>query len=196
MLRIERNPQPEFWDGLKKFKNYNELDNTDEGKKMRSLIREYLIKEQKGICAYCCRSIDNKSSLNEHIKPRDSFDNHSLDYDNIVASCTQSDTCSAAKGKEYSQKFVSPLDDDVENHFALAPNGTIICLTEKAEYTCELLNLNSHNLTQVRKAVIDVCKMYGEDIEDIIKYYLYKDNGDYQAYADAIKYYCDHSEIR
>lgn len=197
MLKIEKDSVPDFWSKvIKRTKNYDGLDSSDEGRIARQKLRNHLIEVQKGICAYCCKSIDSDSSLTEHIKPRDGFPNNTLDYDNMIASCREYDTCSSSKGNEYSSLFVSPLEDDVESHFAFAPDGTLICLSERAEFTCKLLNLNSYRLKKARAATLQFCKSYGDDTDLINEYYLCREDGNYEAFADIIKYYCEHEEIR
>ncbi len=193
MLKIERKPEPDFWKKIrKKYKNYNDLNSSDSGKKARSELHEFLLKEQKGICAYCCKSINMGSSSNEHIKPRESFPKNSLDYDNLVITCNTIGVCGSAKGNKYCDDFVSPLDD-IEKHFKFAPNGKVVCLTESAEHTCALLNLNSYKLIQAHKATL---KYLNECDVNYIKSCLLSEDGNYPAYADIIKYYCDHPEIR
>lgn len=199
MLKINKEQAPPFWKNVdKKYKNYNDLNCNDRGKELRQNLRVHLISEQKGICAYCCRSIDDNSSSNEHIKPRADFPQYSLSYNNIVASCKTKNTCTIAKGNNYSDDFVSPLDDDLEVHFSMSPDGNIICLTERAEYTCDLLKLNSYELVEARKAVIMNCSYFEDDVDAIKETYLYKDKEAeiYNAYADAILHYCTHPEIR
>ena len=54
----------------------------------KSVIREALIKEQKGLCAYCMRRIRDNSSLSiEHIVPVSAVPSKALDYWNMVACC-------------------------------------------------------------------------------------------------------------
>lgn len=199
MLKIDKDQIPSFWNHVdKKYNNYDKLNRDDKGKELRQSLRVHIISEQKGICAYCCKSIDDKSSLNEHIKPRAEFPQYSLDYNNIVVSCKTKGTCTTAKGDKYSDDFVSPLDDDLETHFSMSPDGNIICLTERAKYTCDLLKLNSYELVEARKAIIKNCSYFEDDIVSIKETYLYKDKkvGIYNAYADAILHYCTHPEIR
>jgi uncharacterized protein (TIGR02646 family) len=52
-------------------------------------IRQATIQEQYGLCAYCCKLINETNSNNEHLASQRSAPNKTLDFDNIVASCTQ-----------------------------------------------------------------------------------------------------------
>ena len=59
---------------------FNQLD--------KDAIRSQLLREQKGICAYCMRRIhNNEHTVIEHLKPIDGFSDEALSYDNMVACC-------------------------------------------------------------------------------------------------------------
>lgn len=153
MIHIRKNDVPVFMiDYIKK--NPKADYDSDSFKPYYHTLRERLIKEQKGLCAYCCSQINIDNSHNEHIEPRHMRDgsksNRSLDYYNIVASCNTTSTCGNHKGNEYDEKkFISPLDEDCDNCFSYDPDG-YMC---GDEYTIGLLNLNSYELRMARKAV-------------------------------------------
>jgi uncharacterized protein (TIGR02646 family) len=95
-------------------------------------------------------------SLNEHIHPEDYYPNETMDCGNIVVSCANDNKiCGPMKDNKYDEKlFVSPLDDDCEEHFAFFPNGEIVGVTDKGKYTASLLGLDSsYKLKQARAAV-------------------------------------------
>lgn len=191
MRRITRAEAPEFWvKGKRKYSNYDDLDREEGGRKLRGELREHLVLTQKGICAYCCRGIAQDSSLNEHIKPRTQFPQLSLDYDNLVASCKEIDTCGSKKGHDYSELFVSPLDENCEEHFKYAPDGSIIGITEAGKYTCALLNLNAYELKNARKSELKVCQSFHS--KDYVKEYYLHDQatGNLHQFADVIEYFC------
>lgn len=92
MIYIDRPGTPGFWSEFKRKHNklqYKELSDTEEGTELIRKLRGYNIGLQHGLCAYCCRSIDVDTSLNEHIKPQGKaeYADLSMDYDNIVACC-------------------------------------------------------------------------------------------------------------
>ena len=98
---------------------YSDLEKSEEGINVRQIIRKSLVNEQFGLCAYCCCMItdDGSSSLSEHIRPQDLFPNDTLDYNNLIASCKNSDTCGNKKDNDYYAEFVSPLDENCEDYF-------------------------------------------------------------------------------
>lgn len=187
MIYIEKGEEPAFLTEFKRRNPQKTYDST-EFQPYRVMLTETLMKEQKGICAYCCGRIRVGNVHNEHIEPRHPGryeSKRSLDYDNLVASCNSSRTCGKKKGNDYDQKqFVSPLNPECENQFNYYPNGTI----EGDEYTINLLNLNDYELREARRATY--CKLQGLDKDTIQLIYI---NGqeEYPAYYDVIKWYLD-----
>lgn len=189
MIHIEKGAEPEFWKGFRKKHpkiHYAQLEDTEEGKEIRQKLRKHLIAEQYSVCCYCCREIDSDNSLNEHIKPQSVFSEQTMDYENIIASCRgKNSTCGPHKDKAYDEAlFVSPLDTDYEEHFAFAPDGSIIGLTDKGEYTIKLLGLDSYALQSARKAVYYNCINLDPDS---LGWYLEPHEGKYEPFIDVIR---------
>lgn len=201
MRFIHDRTEPDFWKEYKRNHRrdtYNDLGATADGAQIRSALREHLVQSQNYLCAYCCKQIETNSALNEHIKPKGvaRYTRFSMDYDNLIASCItegKDSTCGARKGNQYNEAlFISPLQEDCNDHFSFAMNGEIIGTTEKGRYMIDLLNLNSYRLKQARAATIKACFAYPE--ENWIKnYYLTPDaEGKLSQFADMIeKYYQD-----
>lgn len=101
MIKITKEGEPDFWTNFKRKNpevNYYQLSNSEAGIQVRKKLREYLVKEQYRICCYCCRRIDMNNSLNEHVRPKDLYPNETMDYDNILASCSKDEkTCGPQK---------------------------------------------------------------------------------------------------
>ena len=192
MRRITREETPEFWSkSIRKYRNYDDLENSEAGRELRGMLRRHLIMLQGGLCAYCCKEIADENSLNEHIKPRSTFPDLSLDYDNLVASCITANTCGSKKGNAYRELFISPLDEHCEDHFKYTPDGSIVGTTTSGVYTCDLLNLNAYELKQARKALIKICRSY-HNKDNVMNYYLHdQDTGNLRPFSDVIEYYCN-----
>lgn len=175
MIYIKKEAEPEW---LSELKTHNkQLTYDDKGfEPYKESLRKELLREQKGLCAYCCGKIGMNNSHNEHIEPRHMKDGksstRSLDYNNLVASCNGyhgEKTCGTHKGNEYdAEKFVSPLCQDCEKEFSYYPNGTII----GDEYTISLLNLDTYQLRKARESVYKAVMCMEK--EDIIQTYLYE----------------------
>ena len=201
MRKIIKKPEPRFWKAFKKKypqKTYNDLGKSDEDKNLRSKIRDFMIKNQKGLCCYCCKSIDTDNSHNEHIKPQNSYPHLSMDYQNLLASCTtptgKEPSCGHAKRDKYDEKrFVSPLDDDCKEHFKFLPDGRILPMSEKGDYTIKLLNLWSFDLTKSRRALLKDCEKSAKqlDRETFYQYYIAENNGILPRFVDMVSYFYD-----
>ena len=185
---------PDFWDTyLRKHPKilYDDLGKTEAGQRIRRQLREHMLAYQKMLCCYCCKSIDFSNSHNEHIKPRSSFPMNSMDYDNLLVSCT-SNTCGMAKEKDYNpETFISPLMEDCEEHFRFLADGRIEGTTDKGADTIKCLNLNAYSLVQARKQQYkDCCEMaryLGKDY--IFTEYIQEKNGQLPRFVDMVTYF-------
>ncbi len=186
MLYIQKGEEPQFLTDFKKKypkKDYDSIEFAEH----KPTLKSDLIKEQKGLCAYCCGRITEDKSHNEHIEPRHPgkfASKRSLDYTNIVASCNNSETCGNKKGNSYdAEKFVSPLDRDCETKFTYYADGKIA----GDEYTIDLLNLNAYELRNARKSVIRELQYLDKDTIEIC--YMNDEDKEYQPYYNVIKWY-------
>ncbi len=186
MIRIKKNEPPDF---LTTYISHNPTATYDSEsfKPFYSKLREELVKEQKGLCAYCCSEISVEKSHNEHIEPRHMKNGvssrKSLDYNNIVASCNSNSTCGRNKCNKYDEsKFVSPLQEDCEEKFSYDPDGHM----NGDEYTISLLNLNSYELKRARMAVYKIIS--NMSTEDIRMSYCSNEES-YQPFSNVIFWY-------
>lgn len=194
MIYINKGEEPEWLREFKK-KFPKATYDSKEFKQYIPVLNDVLIREQKGLCAYCCCSIDTKTAHNEHIEPRH-FGGHasekSLDYNNLVASCfgfKGERTCGPKKDNDYdANRFVSPLNMKCESVFAYYPNGEI----DGDEYTIELLNLNSFRLKQARESVYKELEKLDLDMINQI----YPEDADcFGAFYDVVRWYVDNKGI-
>lgn len=201
MRKITKEPEPKFWTDFKKKnpkKAYNDLDKSNEGQELRSKIRDFMIKNQKGLCCYCCKSIDSENSHNEHIRPQKSYPNLSMDYKNLLVSCTtpagKELTCGNKKCDKYDSKlFISPLDNNCGNHFRYLFDGRIEGTSVKGRYTINLLNLNSYDLIQARKTLFRQCEKTAKlDKELVYDWYIReKEDGTLPHFVDMVQFFYD-----
>ncbi|AJC68211.1 hypothetical protein [Dickeya zeae] len=134
---------------------YDKLTETE-----RQDIRDACAKEQFYLCAYCCKPIsgDNSDTMNEHVQARKLAPRRSLDFTNIVASCTTKNQCDAAHG---SQPFsLTPLMAECETELQFMISGRVEGKTERAQEAIKVLNLgdkkgNNKPLIEARKKFID-----------------------------------------
>lgn len=197
MRRIVKDAAPAFWESyVKKHpkERYRHLDSTTEGQSVRNQLRDHLVEQQKMICCYCCGWLEKgpSGSHNEHVKPQSSYPNDSMDYGNILASCNNSNTCGGAKRDSCDERyFVSPLQDDCEEHFSFSQDGRIKGVTEEGKRTVELLNLNHRPLVERRKAQFDNCLRMAQCMgkEYVEQHYLQPIDGKLPQYVDIAAYF-------
>ena len=179
MIYIKKNIEPEW---LTEYKKRNPADTYDSDSFLcyKEQLRKELVKEQHNLCAYCCCQINSDKAHNEHIEPRNprkGSSNKTLDYSNIVASCNTPDRCGTKKGNDYdASKFISPLNPECEDTFIYYPDGKM----KGNDYTIGLLNLNSYELKEARKAVYrtlskidrsEIEMIYCQDDENLFPFY-------------------------
>lgn len=152
---------------------YEDLD--DDPEQIRPAIGQACLEEQHYLCAYCCRQIGvkNHDCMNEHILPRQNYPQHSLNFNNIVASCKTKNSCDDIKANQDIK--ISPLSPRSETEFNFNISGTIVGLTEDAKQTIDILNLgdsvqeNKKLVEMRRQAISNFLFNQGTDSNDLIE---------------------------
>jgi uncharacterized protein (TIGR02646 family) len=142
---------PSLTDWIRKKPNgYEDLDPN-----IRRDIREYALKEQFYLCAYCCQKIEGIDVChNEHIEAQNSRPQRSLDFTNIVASCNTDNQC----GKAHKSQLLplTPLMVECETELRFKISGRVEGLSDRAITTIQVLKLgdqekNNRKLIEKRK---------------------------------------------
>ncbi|SLM61200.1 MULTISPECIES: HNH endonuclease family protein [Dickeya] len=157
MRKITKGTEPASLTDWKRANPTGRYDNLTETE--RQDIRDVCAKEQFYLCAYCCKPIsgDNSDTMNEHVQARNEAPQRSLDFTNIVASCTTPNQCDAAHG---SQPFsLTPLMAECETELQFMISGRVEGRTERAQEAIKVLNLGEHEtqnkkLIEIRKQAI------------------------------------------
>ena len=159
MRRISKTPgvEPEL---LTKWKQrnpqgiYKDLSEVD-----RQVIREACVEEQYYLCAYCCQAISgkNRDTMNEHVEARRIAPHRSLDFTNIVASCTNPNQCDAAHSSQ--PLPLTPFMPECETDLVFKLSGRVVGRTQQAVETIRVLNLgdterNNRSLIEKRKQLV------------------------------------------
>ncbi|UYM16973.1 HNH endonuclease family protein [Endozoicomonas euniceicola] len=131
--------------------NYGDLT-----EKERQDIRTACLEEQFYLCAYCCQSIsgENSDCMNEHVEARRIAPGRSLDFSNIVVSCTTPKQCDNAHRSK-----PLPLMPECETEFEFKLSGRVIGKTLRAIEAIGVLNLgdreqNNRSLIEKRKQLV------------------------------------------
>ncbi len=199
MRKITKTPEPSLlgtWKRKNPSKRYADLDQQKDGHTVRQAIRQACLVEQYYLCAYCCRTIDLKNAVNEHLVPQDTSPKRSLDFTNIVASCDTIQQCDKAHKNQYLP--LTPLMNECESELEFFVSGEIKGNTGRASETIQVLNLNSRSLINQRKEAISSVlytegihpnKFVPEDdslISMLIEDLLHTHNGELTSYAPII----------
>ena len=127
----------------------------DLSKVERQAIRQACLEEQCYVCAYCCYSINEENSHNEHIQAQKVAPNQTLDFHNIVASCNKPKQCGEAHGVKIIP--LTPLMAECETEIKFYLSGEVKGMTTRATDTIKILNLGNGNkaLINKRKQLVD-----------------------------------------
>lgn len=147
--------------------NYTGLTNRE-----RVDIRFFCLREQFYICAYCCQAItgQNEDCMTEHVEARMLAPHRSLDYTNIVASCTGLNQCDKSHGSQ--PLPLTPFMNECETEFRFKISGRIEGLSARAQETIRVLNLgdteqNNRGLIEKRKQLVNILMLKnGLDVEE------------------------------
>ncbi len=134
---------------------YDDLDKTEEGKVVRTKIRDYALNEQFYLCAYCCQRIEEINAChNEHLEAQKLNPKRTLDFSNIVASCNTPNQCGDAHKSQHLP--LTPLMTECETELRFKISGRVEGLSDRAADTIRVLNLgddekNNRALIEKRK---------------------------------------------
>lgn len=142
-------PELQKWKRKNSGKRYADLSDCE-----RRAIRRDCVREQFGLCAFCCVRItaDASSSHNAHLQSQSRFPQYSLDWTNIVASCQNEKSC--GKHQEQDTPPLSPLMPECETELRFDVSGKVEGLTDRARETIDLFNLNEKALCLKRRNAI------------------------------------------
>lgn len=133
----------------------------------KTRFKQFLVKEQHGLCGYCECDLSSTSSHIEHIAPRERYKHLKFSYENLLVSCDGRLLCSGAmknkescghrKDNEYDdQLFMNPVElPEITRYFYFdSETGAIMpskCEQDKAaNYTIRVLNLDAQYLRSAR----------------------------------------------
>lgn len=182
MLKVNKDEEPDFLlEYKRKYSPKSWADYNKDG--IRSKIKEnILVLEQEEYCPYCEKRIYDDEGHIEHIKPRDLYPKEFESYNNLIVSCDEKNSCGKYKRNNYSNNLINPVIDNPSEYFDYnIASGEIIPKNNdesskeyiRAIYTIETLNLNSYELKEARKALIDILNVYRENYDEYNSYLQY-----------------------
>ena len=193
MRNITKTETPGFWiDLIKKNPRLKYADLEPVHKHEKDMIKAHMLQnEQFYLCCYCCKRIDQKQSHIEHVKPRQSFPKLSMDYQNLLISCTGK-TCGVCKDRQVLPDSLSYRN--WESRFAYTVDGRIVPSFKEdgdVEKAIQILNLNDRTLIDGRKEVYDECVRYAKWMGKsyVKEMYLDMDNGKMPRFSPMVAYF-------
>jgi uncharacterized protein (TIGR02646 family) len=158
MRKITKGLEPQeltVWNRKHPNSRYNDLPDNEEGSTVRQAIRRAAHKEQFGLCAYCCKIIDgtSKTTNNEHVIAQALDSNRTLDFSNIVASCTTKRRCNEERKSQ--PLSLTPLMDECETELRFRASGKVEGLTPRATDSIQVLGLDTRAIREERKQMVD-----------------------------------------
>lgn len=166
MKKIDKGPEPASLTVFKQANpqaRYQDLSDVE-----RQDIRQSCSREQFYLCAYCCQAISgaNQDTMNEHVVARRLAPERSLDFSNIVASCTTPKQCDSSHDSQ--DLPLTPFMPECEDEFRFKLSGRVEGVTERAREAIRVLNLgdaeeNNKGLIEKRKQLVNtlIWKDYG-----------------------------------
>ena len=204
MRKIIKDPAPVFWTDFIHTHprlQYKDLNGSAEGRMVRQQIREHMTAQQKYLCCYCCGTIHADNSHNEHVRSRDCYPNLSMDYTNLLVSCIDNTHSHCGMKKDNADlptDFVSPLQDDCEEHFCFYPDGRIDGQTDQGKHTIDYLGLNDYALVDARKNLYNECMRMAQYMGKEYVYTSYmqeNDQGVLPRYVDMVTYFYNRGDF-
>lgn len=138
-------------------------------------LHQYLAENQLYLCAYCCCSIlGSKDTITEHVEPRSLKPARSLDYTNMVASCSTKGQCDSSHGSRALP--LTPFMRECESDLVFYISGRVKGKTDEANEVISILNLgdteqNNRALIEKRKNLFQALMFcsgfnFEHDVED------------------------------
>ena len=147
----------------------------------KDMLKSQFIKEQKGLCCYCCGRISFAGSHIEHFYPQTLCKvqnrKEQTNYYNMFSSCYgyienlsefEREFCGHRKDNWYDeQKMISPLEEDCSSYFTYSSQGVIKAKdnNDKAIERIKCLGLDEYVLNEARKMALEAIGYFEEDFD-------------------------------
>ena len=175
----------------------------------KDALRQYLVREQRGLCCYCLSRIraERGSMKIEHWHCQAGYETEQLDYSNLLGACMGGEGdkpefrhCDTRKGDRIISKNPANPEHRIEETIHYRGDGTITSTDPAFEKELnEVLNLNVHFLKNNRKGALDgfkefLSKKKGARTPQELEKQLRKwngelDTGELQPFCEVVLYY-------
>ncbi len=140
----------------------------------REKVRKQLESTQNNLCAYCENSLGKAGHI-DHFKPKSLDRKVTFDWENLIVSCCERNSCGEKKGEYYRSYWVNPYLKDPSGLFRFYANGQIKGRTPDAQSIIEDFGLDCPRLEEKRRTILSTYQNVLLSIVDdpeVIEYYL------------------------
>jgi uncharacterized protein (TIGR02646 family) len=119
----------------------------------KNSAREALRIAQNGLCGYC-ESMLTQTTRIDHFEPKKHHYALTFDWDNVVLSCDEKDSCDCKKGGNFNNYWINPYVTDPTGMFKFYADGQVQGLSVDAQNIIEDFGLDCPSLETKRKGVL------------------------------------------
>lgn len=115
-------------------------------------VRGELRQAQNGLCAYCEVALSSSTRI-DHFKPKRLHFSLTFDWNNLVLSCDENDSCDIKKGGNFENYWINPYITDPSGMFEFFANGEIKGTSIDAQKIIKDFGLDCPSLERKRKGI-------------------------------------------
>lgn len=119
----------------------------------RTKVREQLENVQDDLCAYCENSLEDNAHI-DHFKPKSLDRNVTFEWENLIVSCTNNDSCGNKKANNFQTYWINPYLTDPSEKFKFYSDGQIIGSNSDAEKIIKDFGLDCPRLKEKREGIL------------------------------------------
>lgn len=124
----------------------------------KSEVREELRNAQNNLCAYCEVALTESTRI-DHFEPKNRGYRLTFDWNNLVLSCDEKDSCDNKKGGAFNNYWINPYSTDPAGMFKFYSDGQIIGQSTDAENIIIDFGLDCPNLEAKRKGIFNTLEL-------------------------------------
>ena len=124
----------------------------------RKKVREQLESVQDDLCAYCENSLEDNAHI-DHFKPKSLDRNVTFEWENLVVSCTNNDSCGNKKANNFQIYWINPYLTDTSEMFKFYSDGQIIGSNSDAEKIIKDFGLDCPRLKEKREGILSAYQL-------------------------------------
>ena len=140
----------------------------------RTKVREQLEIAQDNLCAYCENSLEENAHI-DHFEPKSKNRNLTFEWNNLIVSCSNPDSCGSKKAKNFESYWINPYLADPSGMFKFYSDGQIEGTNTDAEKIIKDFGLDCPRLKEKREGILSAYKsniLAVAEFPDALEYFL------------------------